>query len=328
MTSQLPSPDQTAKAAAFARGFFTFLESRKLRAAVLHGGTDGFERDLSDIDFVVEHRTFTQLPDLINAYCTQSGWLLCQVLRHETSAAYFVCSAADDPTCAVALDACSDYQRNGTMFLRAEELLGNRKPLPWGGYGLDESTELRYRFAKAAAKGKDATECAGEFASYPEDARAECAAWLQSHWNITLKSWEQADLGQALTELRQQSNSRPSLLQPGALQRILSRIMNPTGLVVVTGREHFDDASEHLERVFGHLYFRRFRKVARFRLAFYKDLVSSTLIVVPEIAFPWTKLISQDCHFYLDTERNTDTQLAAHLYARHFGRSVFRQLGK
>jgi len=296
--------EQQSKAAAFARGFFTFLESRQLRSAVLHGGEDGFERDLSDVDFVVDQQTFQKLPGLIDAYCTQSGWLLCQVLRHETTAAYFVCSAADDPSCVVALDACSDYQRNGTMFLRAEELLGNRKPLPWGGYGLDDSTELRYRFAKAAAKGKDATECEAEFASYPEGARTECAAWLQSHWNITLKSWDQSVLAQALRELRQQTNPRPSLLQPGALQRISSRILNPTGLVVVTGRERIDEVSTHLERIFGHLYFRRFRKEKQFRPAFYKDLMASTIIVTPSISSVLHFVLRKDTIFIINKSQS------------------------
>jgi hypothetical protein len=151
--------DSQTRSAAFVRGFFSFLESRQVRSAVLHGGADGFERELSDVDFVVDGGTFPQLPARIDEYCAQAGWLLCQVLRHETTAAYFVCSAVDDPACSVALDACSDYQRNGSVFLRAETFLQNRQALAWGGHRLSPANELRYRFCKAAAKNKPATTC-------------------------------------------------------------------------------------------------------------------------------------------------------------------------
>jgi hypothetical protein len=53
---QNPSPISPTRSAAFARGFFTFLESRQVRAAVPHGGKDESERELSDTGFVVGHR--------------------------------------------------------------------------------------------------------------------------------------------------------------------------------------------------------------------------------------------------------------------------------
>lgn len=283
------------RSAAFVRGFFTFLESRQVRSAVLHGGDDGFERELSDIDFVVDHQTFPRLPALIDEYCTQAGWQLCQVLRHETTAAYFVCSAADDPGCAVALDACSDYQRNGTVFLPAEMLLENRKPLAWGGHGLSVTNELLYRFAKAAAKNKDATAAAEEFARYPENVRRDCAAWLDQNWGASPASWNAADLAPALAKLRAKSNHRPSLLQAGAPGRIVSRILRPTGLVVIAGHHDFDATAALLESVFGHLYFRRFRKCQRWQPALLKDLVASTLIVVPELGAFWRQVLPADC---------------------------------
>lgn len=285
----------TARAAGFVRGFFTFLKTRDIRSGILHGGADGFERELSDVDFVVDHQTFLRLPDLIDDYCAQAGWQLCQILRHETTAAYFVCSATDDPACAVALDACSDYQRNGTVFLPTEELLENLKPLAWGGYGLSPANELRYRFAKAAAKDKGATAAAEEFARYPQEIRRDCTAWLDRVWGISPASWSPTDLAPALAELRAKSNHRPSLLQAGALGRILSRILRPTGLVVIANHRDFDATAARLESVFGHLYFRRFRKRQHWQPALLKDLVASTLIVVPELGAFWSKLLPADC---------------------------------
>jgi hypothetical protein len=303
------------KAAAFVRGFFRFLESRQVRSAVLHGGEDGFERELSDVDFVVARDAFGRLPSLIDEYSTQSGWRLCQILRHETTAAYFVCSAADDPACAVALDACSDYQRNGTVFITAEELMENLEPLPWGGHGLSPANELRYRFAKAAAKNKDTSAAATEFARYPEEARRDCATWLRENWGISPASWSPTDLSPALANLRAVSNRRPSLLQAGALNRILTRILQPTGLIVIAGHHDFAATAARLENVYGHLYFRKVKKIASLQPAMLKDLIASTLIVVPELAFPWSILIPADCLHRLATDEDCRV-IAAHLHQR------------
>jgi hypothetical protein len=299
------------KTAAFVRGFFLSLEQCGHRAAVLHGGEDGFGHELSDVDFVIERSSYKQLATLINAYCEDSGWFLCQILRHETTAAYFVCSAAEDPTCAVALDACSDYQRNGTVFLRADELLTNTQILPWGGRGLKPAMQLRYRFAKASAKNKDIIAVATEFNNYPVEDRQICETWLKNQWRISLSSWDSTQLDSALVELRKKSNPRPSLLQVGAQARILSRILHPSGLVVIAGHLDFDGAAARLESVFGHLYFRRFRQADRWQPFMIKDLVTSTLIVVPELGFPWLHLIPKNCLHRLDHSLEHATQLQA-----------------
>jgi hypothetical protein len=303
----------------FVRGFFYYLESHQVRAAVLHGGDDGFERELSDVDFVVTKDAFDILPTLIDAYCNQSAWRLCQILRHETTAAYFVCSAADDPACAVALDACSDYQRNGTVFLTAEILLKNREPLKWGGYCLSPSYELRYRFAKAAAKKKDAVNTVAEFAKYPKKIQHDCAAWLHENWNIAIKSWAPVDLASALNKLRAKSNQRPSLLQKGALGRIFFRILRPTGLILVVGHHDFQTSADRFGNIFGHLYFRRLRKATRFQIHDCKGLIASTLTVVPEIALPWTWFLPSHCVFELNPDLDSvaqDRQLAKYLSQR------------
>ena len=311
--------DSQTRSAAFVRGFFSFLESRQVRSAVLHGGADGFERELSDVDFVVDGGTFPQLPARIDEYCAQAGWLLCQVLRHETTAAYFVCSAVDDPACSVALDACSDYQRNGSVFLRAETFLQNRQALAWGGHRLSPANELRYRFCKAAAKNKPATTCAAEFAAYPEAVRREAGTWLDAHWGCAPRSWEANDLVPALAALRKKTNARPSLTQPGAVRRIASRIVQPTGLIVLAGHDNFDATAARLERAFGHLYFRHFRKAGRFRPTLLMDLVASSLIVVPDLGALWSSVLPASCIHQLNPTHEPESQcreLAQRLHER------------
>lgn len=295
--------------AAFTRGFFLFLEERNIRAAVLHGGGDAFERELSDVDFVVGNSDFGRLPELVASYCADSGWLFCQNLRHETTAAYLVCCAADDPSSVVALDACSDYQRNGVLFLNADELLGERRALPWGGSELSTGMELCYRFAKSAAKGKDAAASIAEFSKYPDEARTVCTDWLADRFGIQLGDWSEPAVSSALDSLRGCCRKRPPVARLDSLRRIVSRIVHPSGLLVVTGRNHFETTSEALKVVFGDVFFRRFRCERHWRPALVKDLIASTLIVVPELPFPWSALLPKNC--MLDAGQATEPVAAA-----------------
>lgn len=81
------NPTRSRRRAEFARGFFLYLRQQQIPSAVLHGGEDGFEGELSDVDFVTDETSFGKLPSHIHSYCALSGWQLCQVLRHETTAA-------------------------------------------------------------------------------------------------------------------------------------------------------------------------------------------------------------------------------------------------
>lgn len=308
-----------SNAGPFVRGFFYFLEEKKIHAASLHGGAEGFEGELSDVDLVVEKSDYTQLSDTIHEYCEKSGWQLCQILRHETTAAFFVCSQIDDPTQVVALDVCSDYQRNSILYLTADELLLKRETLPWGGHGLEAATELKYRFAKAAAKSKDSDASAREFAGYPEEARKSCSDWLMMKWGIDPGKWDNSDVSAALAELRKKSNSRPSLFQKGSITRILERMIKPTGLVVILGKKDFESKATSLKDVFGHLYFRKVHKAPQWQSTLLKDLVSSTLILIPHLPRHFQILLPSSCVIVLDPSADTISQsksIAQHLHQR------------
>jgi hypothetical protein len=271
------------------------------------------------VDLVVDRDTFGSLPELTHRYAATRNWRLCQILRHETTAAFLVCSPVVDPGRVVALDACSDYQRNGTLYLSAEELLLERSPLPWGGHGLSAAYELRYRFAKAAAKGKNPKACAKEFAGYSEEARAGCADWLMATWGIDPGAWNGRDVATALGALRERSNTRPALFQRGAPARFLGRICKPTGLVIVTGEADFESVAAGLGAVFGNLYFRKVRKSMRWQPVMLKELISSTLILVPRLPGFWQSLLPTGCIFTLDPSADPDARhqaIASHLHQR------------
>lgn len=309
--------------AAFVRGFFLFLERSSISSVILHGGQDSFEKTLTDVDFAISHKNFLKLAILIHTYCEQSGWRMCQILRHETTAAYFVCAANDDPSCVVALDACSDYQRFGTLYLRDNCLLNSRIPLDWGGFCLQPDIELCYRFAKAAAKCKAVDVVTEEFLKYPDTTRKFCSMWLLDNWGVVLSRWEKDSIESALIQLRRKSNLHPPLFQASALYRILKRVAHPTGLIVVTGEKHFETSTSEIKRIYGELYFRRFKKINKWNLVMIKDLISSTLIILPELPPFFLKIIPKNCVINLELNKDYNS-IAKKLHARCVSKIAIR----
>ncbi len=311
--------DSGDSTATFVRGFFNFLDEQGYDAAVLHGWRGGFEGPLSDVDFVLNPNGFNQLVPLLDAWCDSQGWLLCQVLRHESTAAYCVCSSAADPRQVVALDACSDYRRNESILIPAADLLIERVRLTTGGYRVADEVELRYRFAKAAAKDKDPQTVAAEFSCHAESSRVACRSWLLNSWNIPLDGWDASSLGRAIQRLRSHTHDRPPLTCLHSLRRIASRVLHPSGMIVVTAEADFESTATMLENAFGRLHFRRFLKSRHWQPSLLKDLITSTLIVVTKLPFPWSKLIPVDCMHHLNPDENPEIQcmaLAKHLHER------------
>jgi len=285
---------------------------------VLHGGHDGFEGDLSDVDFVIEPQGFARLPEWIHRWCGQQGWQLCQVLRHETTAAYYVCSSISDPRQAVALDACSDYRRNESVLLPVDELLTGLVRLPTGGSRVSEEIELCYRFVKAAAKGKNPATALDEFLRYSSVAQVACENRLQRDWKIALKRWDDEAVTAALSALRARLAKRPPLFNVRSLRRMVDRVLHPTGLIVVAPGLREEQIAD-LRETFDRLHFRRFQRATEWRPSLIKGLVTSTLIVVPGIGGFVSALLPKDLLFYgepsLEPAR-LRRDLAHHLHMR------------
>jgi hypothetical protein len=292
----MPSGRIESRSAPFARGFFQYLDSKKITSAVLHGWEGGFEGDLTDIDYVIEEEAFPQIASHVAEYCRQVGWRQCQILRHEATAAFCVCSAADDPSCVVALDACSDYQRNGSIFFSASELLEETIPLPWGGARLSEVNELKYRFIKAAAKAKPVEGIGQELAAYPEAIRRACEEWLEAEWQMKMPDWSLVTLEQILSDLHRRTCRSVGFLKGRSLMRMAGRVLNPTGMLVVMGSEQ-EETAERFRKVFGRLYFRTVSGRTRVELDCVTALIRSTLITVSECGVLSGLLGSRDLIF-------------------------------
>lgn len=276
---------------AFARGYFLALESWGFAAAVLHGWEGGFDGDLGDVDLVVTPEGFTRVAEGVRCHALACGWRLCQVLRHESTAAFCVCSWTADPARVVALDVCSDYRRRERVLIPAAELLGDRVRLEWNGYRLGAATELRYRFLKAAVKGKRADEFAPALAGYPEDARVELEAWLRERWGVEMGGWDPSGLAKAWEELGRRTLSQRVDGHGAALRRIAWRVARPTGLVVANASVQ---QAEAVTKAFGRLYFRRTASVGRFRSCAWRQLVASTLLLCARVGPCWRLLLARD----------------------------------
>jgi len=286
--------------AAFVKGFFVFLERQGIAACVLHGWRQGFEDALSDVDFVVEPSALAGIVAVVHRYCEMSDWRLCQVFRHETTATYCVCCAKRDPGVVLALDACSDYQQDRARLIPAVTLLAQRVALPWGGFRLSDQGELRYRLAKAAIKSKDAAWAAAEFAAYPDDVRADCAAWLVREWGISLAGWNATDLGVALPALRRKANGGRPFWDPGPVRRMADRAFHPTGMIIVTGRAIPNALADGLASRLGTLYFRRIAMARRMGPGLIGALIQSTAVIVSDGGGIVSRMLPSDCEFVLD----------------------------
>jgi hypothetical protein len=281
----------TGDIGAFVRGFLVHLENEGEDAAVLHGWENGFSGTLSDVDLVISNSAFRKVTILVSGYAASTGWRLCQVLRHESTAAFCVCSWSGDPGRVVALDICSDYIRNERLLIGADELLASRERLPWGGFRLRSVMELRYRFVKAAVKAKAASKLAETFRAYQDSNRLELEKWLKERWGIKHANWDEAGLSSTWKQLEVLTRNAKVSGRISGWKRIFSRIIHPSGLVVIRMTPGQDQA---VARCFGRLYFRRQLLVDRFSLTMNKSMVTSTLIRCRQMGKVWRHLLSQN----------------------------------
>lgn len=272
----------------FIRGFFRHVDAKAGKIAALHGWRKAFDDAASDVDLVVDAATFGRLPSLMAGYCEEHGWRLIQLFPHEDTALYGICVNSGDPRRVVALDVCSDYQRNGVVYLGVEELLEDRIALDWGGWCLPPGHEFRYRFAKAAAKGKAAESLAEDLDHCPDEGLLEACSWLSGEWRITVRPEDlRRNARAALAEFAAAARRRQPGFRPRTWARWFGRFLNPTGLVVEWPGVGADDPAKQWARESGARYFRR-GKATNWSPRLLGDVARSSLIVCPRVP-AWLK---------------------------------------
>lgn len=117
---------------AFVMRLLDLLTSEGIRY-VLVGDVRSFPLEIpSDVDIVVENSSINQIPQTLARFCAENNAQIVQVLQHEQSAWYWVCVWTEKGGRVKFLhpDVCTDYFRDGVLFLKSHELLNQRLLVP------------------------------------------------------------------------------------------------------------------------------------------------------------------------------------------------------
>lgn len=262
--------------------FCATLESHGIRYVILAGYRGYPDRIDSDVDFMVSEADFARLPALLNNPANVAGARLVQMLRHETSACYYVLARQVGEYLAyLHPDAAATYRRNGRLWLRSEAVLDTRRKSETGFWIPAAAVEFEYYFVKRIDKALVEARHLDALAALAAEDQAGCLAALQrllpTHLQAAVMeaisrrdtAWF-AEHRNKLKAALQQSLARETAGQRlrnlgNELLRKLRRILRPTGLVVaVLGPDGSGKTTiiEHLERELAPA----FRRVRRFHL--------------------------------------------------------------
>ena len=110
--------------------FFEYLEQTEMTYCVV-GRTDILPGEIvGDVDIVIDAKSSHDFHQFIFEFSRVNRLKLVQVLKHEQSANYFVLAwmGSDGKPKFLHPDVCTDYIRNGRIFLTADEVLSGRAP--------------------------------------------------------------------------------------------------------------------------------------------------------------------------------------------------------
>jgi len=230
-------PARAEKATDFFTAYFEALELAGIETVILHGYEEYPQRIKSDVDYAVRDGYFVSAVKVLRATCDKHGWLLTQILRHEIFACYCVVVNPRNPLEVVKLDACSNYVRNQTFFLRDEFLVGGRRKHE-NFYVPSVPAEFVYVLAKASAKGKELSAVVDRLRQLHDQLPLECARAFS-----VLTGYPEHDCARLLdepsgriwTKLGEDLKSRLAYspeLKLREVKRRLLRFLLPTGLVL------------------------------------------------------------------------------------------------
>jgi thymidylate kinase len=280
-------PSVTPDAVQTARGrmlldFCTALESHGIPHVILSGYQNYPDQIDSDIDFMVSEADFKRLPEFFSNPDTVPGARLIQMLRHETSACYYVlASQLGERIAFLHPDSAASYRRNGRLWLHAAMVLATRRETPAGFWIPAAAVEFEYYLVKRVDKGlvehrhlerlsalmnEDPQGCLAVLVRMvPEDVRAAMHEAIVA-CDVLWFSEHNAQLRQMLVRTLPKEHLLQRAFSKGEdWLRLLSRVLRPTGLVIaVLGPDGSGKTTviEHLERELAPA----FRRVRRFHL--------------------------------------------------------------
>ncbi len=235
----------------------------------------------SDIDFMVGTQDFERIPVLINEIAAESNTLLFQSIAHEASGrAFRLATEVGDRIAFIQPDSCADYRHYGKLWLKADEILANRRAHSNGFWIPGAAEEFIYYLIKRLNK-KDFQEIHGEKLTklYVQDP-GKCVLQLERFWKpdsvkkieTMARTGNWTSLSENLIQFREELWRTPSQKRGTQLtsyirscSHTLERIVQPTGAsIAFIGPDGCGKSSviEAIEREFKPAY----QQVVRFHL--------------------------------------------------------------
>jgi len=231
---------------------FECLEQIEMTYCVV-GCTDGLPDEVvGDVDIVIDANSTHDFHRFMFEFSRENRLKLVQVLKHEQTANYFVLAWMDRDGRPRFLhpDVCTDYYRNGRIFLRADEVLSTRTPAlddagKWKGfYVAAPAREFIYYLLKKVDKqvldNDQGKHLSTLWAKAPVDCNTEIKRfWANENAELLRKASREDEWEYVRQKLSALQRSLQEKLFSNTLEstsreyfRILQRILLPTGLHV------------------------------------------------------------------------------------------------
>ncbi len=236
----------------FFNGYWGYLEANGISSVILHSWQEYPRYIASDVDYCVPQKELGRVLPLLECYCEQSGWSLCQIFQHEKTAYFCVCASKTEVDDLIMLDVCGDYTVRGVRQVSSEVFIENRKYHAQKKFWvLNPAAELTYVLTKAAAKKKNPIEVmvrVTELLSLLSVVERKQAAEYLPQQNI-LSSSELLECPSAYLEYsdwarRVGESSGSNWLE---LLRKVRRVLQPTGFYIEIKSLSIEDSNQAAE---------------------------------------------------------------------------------
>jgi thymidylate kinase len=246
---------------------------------IIHGYTDYPERIGSDVDAASADPT--QIPHILSGRHSGGPITTVQLIQHETSAYYYILhrDCGGWPVL-LALDICSDYQRDGRVFFSSGELLENPRRFKFFDVPSPE-IEFAYYTIKKVLKGSLDRKQSRRLGELYSDNPVGCERQLERFFpsreaKLIAEAARGGDWGLVsaripslrrtlLSKLRRERPLQVLRYWLGTLRRAIKRVLQPTGLMVVFLGPDGSGKSSVIDRVERDLA-PAFRRTAQYRL--------------------------------------------------------------
>lgn len=227
--------------------FLAALNDSKLPYCVLGAPENPAHITDSDVDFAVRPSDYKNVPRLLASAAAAVGGQLIQAIEHETTATYFAIAVQQHGGVAFLHPDCSsDYRREGRLWMRAEDLLRERRRTSTGYFRPAPDVDFKYYLTKQVLKQSLSTRqwrkliTLYQAASHPREALSWWRVATAAQIEQSLLHNDQEACKTLLPHLRSELLKTPFRESPTARTssfllesaRMAVRILRPTGLFV------------------------------------------------------------------------------------------------